>query len=393
MRLLDTAKIAKKAISANKVRAALTSLGVVIGVFAVVTLIALGEGIQNYVTDEFDKLGSNLVYVSPGSGDFADDPAKSYTKNLLEEKHIKLIEQYAGENISGAYPVYTIGYAVKYKTNSTYGEVYGTNQEGVGALNYVVNNGREFSRTEERSGDRVAIIGPQISKDLFKTRDPVGQKIKISDESFEVIGVFESKGSNYDKGVIVPYTTVENVFDVENYTIIMVSAKNADVVNIAVKQVELALLRDLDDEEFEVLSQTDILSSVGEILEILTIALSAIAGISLLVGGIGIMNIMLVSVTERTREIGLRKALGATPNEIALQFLVESMLLSTTGGIFGLLFGVIVTISVQSILRAEITPGAVALAMIFSITVGAIFGTYPAINAAKKDPIVALRYE
>jgi putative ABC transport system permease protein len=212
-------------------------------------------------------------------------------------------------------------------------------------------------------------------------------------KSYEIIGVFKSRGANYDDGVLLPYTTMRTNFDLDKFSSIIVRAKSSDVADIALRKVELALLRDLEEEEFEVLSSSDILGSAQEILGVITIALGAVAGISLLVGGVGIMNIMLVSVTERIREIGLRKAVGATPRVIAAQFLVESTLLSVIGGVIGLLLGFALTQAVQPFLRAEMTLQAVGMAFLFSLFVGVLFGTYPALNAAKKDVIEALRHE
>lgn len=393
MNIVETAYTAIKAIGANKVRSALTMLGVIIGVFSVVTLVALGKGIENYLTDEFEKLGSNLIFVSPGSGDFTGDPAETYTKNPLNRDHVELIKKHAGDFIVGVYPFNFRGENVDYKTKTYYSELVGISHDGVKAFNYVMDEGRTFSEAEERSNAKVAVLGPNVVKELFGTKNPIGDYISISGERFEIIGTFESKGSNYDDGVIIPETTLEIVFDVDNYASIVAQANSAENMSTALRHIELALLRDLDEDEFEVLSSTDLLSSIGEILSLVTVALGAIAGISLLVGGIGIMNIMLVSVTERTREIGLRKALGATPDNIATQFIIESILLSVVGGIIGLLLGIAASQGVQSFIRAEVTFGAVVLAFLFSVAVGVIFGTYPAVNAAKKDPIESLRYE
>lgn len=393
MNLAETFNTAIKSISSNKIRAGLTMLGVIIGVFAVVTLVALGKGIENYITDEFDKLGSNLIFVSPGSGDFTGDPAETYTKNPLKDKQVSLIENYAGEFLEGVFPYNFVGENVSYKTKTFYSELVGTNYDGVEAFNYVLKDGRTFTKAEEKSNAKVVVLGPNVVSELFATRNPVGERVKIGEDSYEVIGTFKSKGSNYDDGVVIPYTTLSEVFNLDTYASIIAKAKDADSVAIAMRQVELALLRDLDEDEFEVLSQSDILSSIQDILGLITIGLGAIAGISLLVGGIGIMNIMLVSVTERISEIGLRKALGATPNNIATQFIIESVILSVIGGIIGLIFGYLITFGVQSYIRAELTLDAVLMAFFFSVAVGVLFGTYPAVNAARKDPIEALRYE
>ena len=368
-------------------------LGVIIGVFAVVSLVALGQGVQNYITDEFEKIGSNLVFVSPGSGDFSGDPATSYTRNKLDEKHLDLIKQYAGDFTSTIMPFYVSAENLEFKTKSFLGEIIGLNAEGVSAFAYVLDKGRTFTKTEEKAKARVLIVGPEVATELFGVQNPINQKVKMGSETFEIVGMFEERGSNYDDGVLMPYTTMRTYFDLDKFSSIVVQVDDAESVDVAMRQVELALLRDLDSEEFEVMSSADLLGSITEILGVLTIGLGAIAGISLLVGGIGIMNIMLVSVTERTREIGLRKAVGATPRVIMLQFLVESVLLSVFGGLIGLLLGYLLTLGVQSFLRAEMTIQAILMAFIFSVAVGVLFGTYPAMSAAKRDAIDALRYE
>ncbi|MCA9308528.1 ABC transporter permease [candidate division WWE3 bacterium] len=318
MLIQESFKTALISLSANKTRTFLTLLGVVIGVFAVVSLVAIGKGAQNYITKEFDALGSNLLFVSPGSGDFAGDPALQLTKNPLEEKHIKLIQNYANEHIVAISPYYVIGETAEYKTKNFFAEITGVNVESIKMFNYNVTQGREFTTVEEKNSSKVAIVGPQIQKELFENVNPLDKLIKIGGDSYKVIGVFEEKGDNYDDQIIVPYTSAENTFKLENYSSIIAKVDSTENVKISMKQVELALLRDLDEESFAVLSQEDILNTIQETLGIVTLGISLIAGISLLVGGIGIMNIMLVSVTERIKEIGLRKALGATPIQIGV---------------------------------------------------------------------------
>lgn len=391
--LSETLSTAIKSLIANKARSALTMLGVIIGVFSVVMMISLGQGVKNYITDEFDALGSNLIFVSPGSVSFGGDPATAFSRNYLDEKHTKLIETYAGEHVSVISPYHLVGSNVSFKSNEYFGEIVGVSSEGVDILNYPLTSGTKFTQSQVRSSDRVAIIGPVIKDELFKSLNPVGQRLKIGGDSYTVIGTFKEKGSNYDDQILLPYTSAEKTFEIKNYSSIVTQVDNAENVSVAMRQIELALLRDLKEEDFTVLSQSDILETIQTTLGTLTLALGIIAGISLVVGGIGIMNIMLVSVTERIREIGLRKALGATSKIVALQFLVESVVLSVVGGFFGLLLGFVGTLIAQQFFRAEIPGSAIILSFGFSVFVGVVFGTYPAINASKRDAIESLRYE
>lgn len=393
MKLSETIKTAFTALNSNKLRSALTMLGVIIGVFSVVTLIALGEGIQNYVKDQFDELGSNLVFVLPGSGDFAGDPAQSFTRNQLQKKHVELIESRAEDFVENVTPYYVVGEVMSFKTKTYLADIVGVSAEAQDFLRYEISKGRKFTSNEQRNGEKVAIIGPELSKELFGVSNPIGQRVKIRDDSYEIIGTFKSRGSDYDTQAVVPYKAIEKSLDLTTFSYIIVETNPDISIEASIRQIEIALLSDLKVDEFEVSSQKELLNSVTQILRVLTIGLGAIAAISLIVGGIGIMNIMLVAVTERIREIGLRKALGARPVDLAFQFLTESVILSTIGGLIGLAFAAIATIFAQNFLRAEIPLFAVFLAFGFSFIVGVIFGTYPAISAAKKDPIEALRYE
>ncbi|MCA9302116.1 ABC transporter permease [Candidatus Nomurabacteria bacterium] len=368
-------------------------LGVIIGVYSVVTLVALGRGVQNYIQDQFDAIGSNLLFVSPGKSDFAGDPASSLTRNRLAEKHINMIKRLNSPSISGVTPYIVTGDNVTYKTKSYYSTVVGVSDNALDIFNYALQEGRNFTSVEQNNSAKVAIIGPLVKKELFLSNSPIDKKIKLGEESYTVIGVFEEKGSNYDDQVIIPSSSAKDTFDIKNYSNIVIKTTSPDEVDLVAKEVQIELLKDLDEDEFSILNSQDILNSIQNILAILTAGLGAIAGISLFVGGIGIMNIMLVSVTERTREIGLRKALGATSVNVAIQFMLEAVTLSVFGGLIGLFLGYLTSLAVQSFVRAEITPIAIILAFLFSVVVGVIFGTYPAVQASKKDPIEALRYE
>lgn len=379
----------------NKTRTFLTMLGIIIGVFAVISLISIGQGIQNYVTGQFGKLGSDLIFVTPGKLNLRGDPGANFLANKLDEKHLKLVENYASDYVKEITPLMEIGKTISYKNKTYYTEIQATNELGAAVYRVEMEKGRYFSRSEVNAGSKVAIMGSTSATELFPNQDPVGKNIKVDDKTFTVIGVAKEKGSQLDRRVYVPYTTAKHLFNIRNFSGIVMISKSSDIVESAMTRVKLSLLRNLDEDEFTVISQKDLLSSFQNILGTITIGIGAIAAISLLVGGIGIMNIMLVTVTERTQEIGLRKAVGATPNNIASQFLIEATSLSVLGGSIGIGLGILLAFVVKTYFNfdAEVPVWSILLAFGFSFLVGVVFGTYPAIKAANKDPIEALRYE
>jgi len=393
MKLKTTFNTAMAALKLNLARSLLTTLGVVIGVFAIVTLISLVQGLQNYVSAEFEVLGSNLLFVYPGSGGLANDPALAFSNNKLSEKHVDLIEQNASSVIEHVSPMIQTGGFLTYKNKNYNAGVIGGEALIQEMFNLEVEEGRQFSESEARLGEGVAVLGNQVKQELFGNSSPLGKEIKMESEKLTVIGYMPKKGQDYDTSVMIPIKLAENIFNLKKYTYLAISLKSKENVSADAKVVEMALLKDLDKEDFTIYTQQDLLDQVQSILDILKFGMGAVSGISLLVGGIGIMNIMLVSVTERIREIGLRKALGATRSRIALQFLVEAIVLSSVGGTFGLGLGFVGTFVAQKWLDARITPNMVILALGFSLVVGIIFGTYPAVQASKKDPIEALSYE
>ncbi|RJR26483.1 FtsX-like permease family protein [candidate division WWE3 bacterium] len=393
MNFLEIFRSSILSLRANKVRTFLTMLGVIIGVFAVLSLVSLVRGVQNFVTDQFSALGSNLILVAPGRVGFDQDPGLAFANNKLTAENVDRINRDASQYIIGATPNMRLGKTIQYKTKRYLASLVGTNSNFLSITDLEIDYGRAFTKEEEITDAKVLVLGPDVKNELFGNRNPIGEKVKVGDTYMEVIGVLTSKGFNADERVIAPYTTLQKVFNTKNISGITIKAKDSDSIDKAMTEIEIALLQDLKDDEFTVLSQKDILSSIQSILSILSVGIGSVAAISLIVGGIGIMNIMLVSVTERIREIGLRKALGATSMTIGIQFLLESIMISIVGGSIGIFLGFAAAFAAQSFVRAEVPLWAVLLSFLFSVLTGVIFGTYPAIQASKKEPIEALRYE
>ncbi len=381
------------ALKANKARTALTMLGVVIGVFAVIALVSVVKGVENNITGQFNSLGSNLIIIAPGRAKFNQDPAISFTNNKFETKHIDIIKSNTKDYLVGVIPSIRVGKTVEYKTKSFFAGLVGTTADATKIVNIKIAKGRFFNQLEEKAEGRVAVISNQVQKSLFENEEPLGKEIQIDSKTFTVIGVLDKQGFGNDERIYLPYTTVKSVLGLSKIS--GLSAKVKDGVNQdeAIKQIASALLTDLKSDDFTILTLKDVSNSIQSILNIIGIGLAAVAGISLFVGGIGIMNIMLVSVNERIREIGLRKALGATSFNIGLQFLLESLIISTGGGMIGMLLGFLLTLVLKRFFPAEVPIWTLILSFSFSLIVGLLFGTYPAVKASKKDPIEALRYE
>jgi len=419
MGLTEQLRVALRALSVNKLRSSLTMLGIIIGVGAVITLLSVGQGVQNLVTGQLQSIGTNLLFVVPGNMSDSQMQARSggFQQMTLADAlaigdpaNVPDVVAVAPELMSSA----EISYGKKTVRVNTSGvtPVYET------VRNFPVTDGRFISETDLNSKARVAVIGSRIAERLFTEQGlyPLGTSIKVNNVPFKVVGVLESKGGgggmmggNQDEVVLVPLSTAHERLFQRNH-----NSRGEPLVSVAYAQVvsedrmseaadEIsALLRDRhdiafeDDDDFSVINQRDLVAIFGQITGVLTLFLGAIAGISLLVGGIGIMNIMLVSVTERTREIGLRKAVGAKRRDILLQFLIESVVLSLIGGLLGIAIGALGAFaisSLQSDLKAVVTPQSILLATGFSAAVGLFFGIYPATRAARLNPIEALRYE
>jgi putative ABC transport system permease protein len=414
MNLAESVRIALRSLAANKMRSGLTMLGIIIGVAAVIALMGVGRGASAAIDSQINSMGTNLLFVSPGStSESGVRTAQGSAQTLTYEDAMALADP---ENLPAlaavAAQVQVFGQVV-YLGNNVNTPVLGVTANYGDVRNQTVDQGEFIGEANVSSKSSVVVLGANVASTLFPDgQDPVGQTVRINNIPFKVIGVLAAKGGsgmgNQDDQVIVPITTAMARLS-RNRTgsgnvISQISVQVVDPgqIDAAVEQIG-AVLRDRHniryEDDFTILSQEDMLESATEITDILTLFLGGVAGISLLVGGIGIMNIMLVSVTERTREIGIRKAVGATRKNVLAQFLTEATILSVVGGLIGVAVGagiasLISGLSVGSMtLQPVIAPDSILLATLFSLAVGLFFGIYPAYRAAGLDPIDALRYE
>ena len=395
-------KVAFKSLLTNKLRTFLAMLGIIIGVGAVISMLALGAGAQKRVMERIASMGTNLLVVRPGQHGSRGVMSDTSQRLKLEDANAIL------EHIPNVYqvaPVVRGNTQIKYFNRNTRSSVIGSSMTYFPVRNFEIGKGRSFTEGEVERMARVAVLGPTTAESLFEKGNPVGETIKIRGINFSIIGITKSKGSrgryNPDDQVIIPYTTaMKQLLGLDYLHEIDIQA--TDNANLEkVQEATTALLRRRHRllegiaDDFHIRNQAEIVETASEVSRTFTILLGAIAGISLLVGGIGIMNIMLVTVTERTREIGVRKAIGAKNRDILLQFLIEAIVLSGLGGIIGVALGIgaaqMIAKFTQFYTVATLT--SIMLALTFSAAVGIFFGYYPARRAALLDPIEALRYE
>jgi putative ABC transport system permease protein len=401
-KLLETFKLAIITLRANKSRSLLTMLGIIIGVSSVILLISIGSGLQTYITGQLQGLGSNSLYVIPGNLELQAGGGSSSTPGA-GTGILKFTLNHYHELTKKATTLQAVmGYSenngtVSYGGNSKTLQVAGVGYQYPEVRNQYPTQGNFFNLSQQEAGKKVIVLGKTVANDLFGNENPVGERITLADNKFTVLGVLEEKGAfggvDMDSQVFIPFTTAMTTFDVDKIQSFWIQAKDDVSIEESKKEIEQILLRTLKEDDFSVLDTGSLISVIAQVLGVLTIALAGIAAISLIVGGIGIMNIMLVSVTERTKEIGLRKAVGATPKIIMFQFLVESMVLSVTGGVIGILFGAAGSLAMRSFLPTSVSFWSVFLAFSVSVIIGVVFGVLPAGRAAKLNPIQALRYE
>lgn len=405
MNFTESIRVSLRSIKSNKLRAFLTMLGIIIGVSAVIAMVSIGEGAQANVTSQINGLGSNLLIVVPGQAKQGQISLGAGSMNSLKLKDVEALEK--NDSIAGVAPSVNGRGQLVWKSKNYSTSLEGTNESFPEVRNVQVQQGRFFNHFEVSGQANVAVIGSEIITNLFgdSSINPVGLTIQINKIPFQIIGVLKSQGSsgmtNNDDKVIIPITTaMSRVTGGRNISTIFVSAASSDLITQAQYDVTNTLraahnLRPRQDDDFQIRSQTDILTTAQGVSSVMTALLSGIAAISLVVGGIGIMNIMLVSVTERTREIGIRKAIGAKRSDILQQFLIESVTLSLLGGIVGIIVGIGAAFMVGKLasMSISISLSPVLYAFMSSMIVGVVFGVYPARKAAQLKPIDALRYE
>lgn len=396
MDIIEVLRSAIEAIKINKLRSVLTALGVIIGVSAVILLISISSGLQNYISSQFEKLGSNSIFVIPGKFRFTGGgPPRAINKltfNLVDR-----LERQRDGLITEVLPIIQVDVTARYRNNSKITTMFGTKSSYFESAGLKPKVGRTFTERDNQAASRVTVIGASLTRDLFGGQESIGKTIEVSNKSFTVIGELEPQGNvggfNLDDLVILPVNTARGLTSTNQLNSIIVRTTSTQTLPAAKKLVEKTLLKSLSEDDFSILTQEQLLSTVLQIIGVLTAALGGIAAISLIVGGVGISNIMLVSVTERTREIGLRKALGAKPADILYQFLAEAIILSFLGGAIGVLAGFLGSLVLSNFLQTHVPLWAVLLGFGFSTLVGVIFGVAPAIRAARLTPIEALRHE
>ena len=410
---IKTLAIATKALAKNKMRAALTVLGVVIGIAAVTTMVSIGQSASALVQGELENFGTNVMIIFPGES--KKGGVRSGRVNTLTSDDSVAISDEC-DSISAASPIVGTGGQVVFgNLNISPNEMFGVGPDYLKVRNWPVEYGSFFDQSQIDKADKVCVIGHTLVNKLFQTADPLDQTVRINNKPFRVVGVLEKKGANMmgedqDSVILMPFTSVRRTLNGSSFDdvhVIFASANSGSNIETAKAEVTQLLLdrhniEQEKDADFDIKTTNEIADMLSMITGTMTMMLASIAGISLLVGGVGIMNIMLVSVTERTREIGIRMAVGARSRDILMQFLVESILLSCVGGLIGFALGIGASVGITTLINSFSTgtdwpvivsiPAAI-VAFLFAAAVGAFFGFYPARRASKLDPIDALRYE
>ena len=405
MDFLSILRIAVRALTRNKMRSLLTMLGIIIGVGAVIATVGLGQGAQQAVQDQIASMGTNLLYISSGSVNRGGlRMGGGATKTLVYDDMKAILKEVP--MVAEAAPGAGTSAQVVSDNQNWYTRVTGTEPQYFDIRNWSFAQGANFTQDDVSRATNVVVLGATVQQNLFGSGDAVGQTVRIGTLPFQVVGVLTAKGQSglgqdQDDGVYVPITTLQKKITGQDWLQYIMASATSQPASYAAQGQITSLLRDRhriragQDDDFTVRNLADVAQLADESSRVMTLLLASIAGVSLIVGGIGIMNIMLVSVTERTREIGIRISIGATESDVLRQFLSESVVLSLTGGIVGILMGVVSSITITKFLgwNILISPAAVAAAVVFSMAVGIFFGFYPARKAAMLDPIEALRFE
>lgn len=406
MNFANLFRIALKALGNNKFRGFLTMLGIIIGVGSVITMLAIGQGSKKSIQAEISEMGSNMIMIHPGEDMRGGVRLSADDMQTLKVKDFEDIRQECGHVSLVPPSVNSTGQAV-YGANNTPTSVYGVNEEFLDIRGYKVQDGDIFSEQDIKTAAKVCLVGKTVIDQLFTNgENPVGKVIRFGSIPFRIVGVLESKGYNsmgmdQDNLIITPYTTVmKRILAVTYLQEIVCSALSEEYTDEAISEITDVLrrnhkLKEADDDDFNIRSQQELSSMMTSTSDMMSTLLAAVAGISLLVGGIGIMNIMYVSVTERTKEIGLRMSIGAKGRDILAQFLIEATLISITGGLLGVILGVAASYIVKAVLSYPILiqPWSIVVSFLVCTIIGIFFGWYPARKASNLDPIEAIRYE
>lgn len=406
MNFANLFRIALKALGNNKFRGFLTMLGIIIGVGSVITMLAIGQGSKKSIQAEISEMGSNMIMIHPGEDMRGGVRLSADDMQTLKVKDFEDIRQECGHVSLVSPSVNSTGQAV-YGANNTPTSVYGVNEEFLDIRGYKVQDGDIFSEQDIKTAAKVCLVGKTVIDQLFTNgENPVGKVIRFGSIPFRIVGVLESKGYNsmgmdQDNLIITPYTTVmKRILAITYLQEIVCSALSEEYTDKAIEEVSSVLrrnhkLKESDDDDFNIRSQQELSTMMTSTSDMMSTLLAAVAGISLLVGGIGIMNIMYVSVTERTKEIGLRMGIGAKGRDILAQFLIEATLISITGGLLGVILGVAASYIVKAVLSYPILiqPWSIVVSFLVCTIIGIFFGWYPARKASNLDPIEAIRYE
>lgn len=406
MNFANLFRIALKALGNNKFRGFLTMLGIIIGVGSVITMLAIGQGSKKSIQAEISEMGSNMIMIHPGEDMRGGVRLSADDMQTLKVKDFEDIRQECGHVSLVSPSVNSTGQAV-YGANNTPTSVYGVNEEFLDIRGYKVQDGDIFSEQDIKTAAKVCLVGKTVIDQLFTNgENPVGKVIRFGSIPFRIVGVLESKGYNsmgmdQDNLIITPYTTVmKRILAVTYLQEIVCSALSEEYTDEAISEITDVLrrnhkLKEADDDDFNIRSQQELSSMMTSTSDMMSTLLAAVAGISLLVGGIGIMNIMYVSVSERTKEIGLRMSIGAKGRDILAQFLIEATLISITGGLLGVILGVAASYIVKAVLSYPILiqPWSIVVSFLVCTIIGIFFGWYPARKASNLDPIEAIRYE